>query len=160
MSKKGVILTFDFVIKNLEKYYSYKSPKNAYREIGKFLIENGFEKARDSDYVSDKYNRLNAIGILDEFSKNNKWFSLCISKVSVAPIDSSWELSDLFQKDIDMDFKLEKDRQYEELVDKESKNQSNTQLKSSLLKRVKNKNDILDASRKANNISKNNTKER
>lgn len=160
MSKKGVILTFDFVIKNLEKYYSYKSPKNAYREIGKFLIENGFEKTRDSDYVSDKYNRLNAIGILDEFSKNNKWFSLCISKVSVAPIDSSWELSDLFQKDIDMDFKLEKDRQYEELVDKESKNQSNTQLKSSLLKRVKNKNDILDASRKANNISKNNTKER
>ena len=160
MSKKGVILTFDFVIKNLEKYYSYKSPKNAYREIGKFLIENGFEKTRDSDYVSDKYNRLNAIGILDEFSKNNKWFSLCISKVSVAPIDSSWELSDLFQKDIDMDFKLEKDRQYEELVNKESKNQSNTQLKSSLLKRVKNKNDILDASRKANNISKNNTKER
>jgi|GEM_PF-2545311 vapD len=160
MSKKGVILTFDFVIKNLEKYYSYKSPKNAYREIGKFLIENGFEKTRDSDYVSDKYNRLNAIGILDEFSKNNKWFSLCISKVSVAPIDSSWELSDLFQKDIDMDFKLEKDRQYEELVNKESKNQSNTQLKSSLLKRIKNKNDILDASRKANNISKNNTKER
>ena len=160
MSKKGVILTFDFVIKNLEKYYSYKSPKNAYREIGKFLIENGFEKTRDSDYVSDKYNRLNAIGILDEFSKNNKRFSLCISKVSVAPIDSSWELSDLFQKDIDMDFKLEKDRQYEELVNKESKNQSNTQLKSSLLKRIKNKNDILDASRKANNISKNNTKER
>ena len=160
MSKKGVILTFDFVIKNLEKYYSYKTPKNAYREIGKFLIENGFEKTRDSDYVSDKYNRLNAIGILDEFSKNNKWFSLCISKVSVAPIDSSWELSDLFQKDIDMDFKLEKDRQYEELVNKESKNQSKTQQKSSLLKRVKNKNDILDASRKASNISKNNTKER
>ena len=160
MSKKGVILTFDFVIKNLEKYYSYKSQKNAYREIGKFLIENGFEKTRDSDYVSDKYNRLNAIGILDEFSKNNKWFSLCISKVSVAPIDSSWELSDLFQKDIDMDFKLEKDRQYEELVNKESKNQSKTQQKSSLLKRVKNKNDILDASRKANNINKNNTKER
>ena len=160
MSKKGVILTFDFVIKNLEKYYSYKSPKNAYREIGKFLIENGFEKTRDSDYVSDKYNRLNAIGILDEFSKNNKWFSLCIRKVSVAPIDSSWELSDLFQKDIDMDFKLEKDRQYEELVDKESKNQSKTQQKSSFLKRIKNKNDILDASRKANNISKNNTKER
>jgi vapD len=160
MSKKGVILTFDFVIRNLEKYYSYKSPKNAYREIGKFLIENGFEKTRYSDYVSDKYNRLNAIGILDEFSKNNKWFSLCIRKVSVAPIDSSWELSDLFQKDIDMDFKLEKDRQYEELVDKESKNQSKTQQKSSLLKRIKNKNDILDASRKANNISKNNTKER
>ena len=59
-----------------------------------------------------------------------------------------------------MDFKLEKDRQYEELVDKESKNQSKTQQKSSLLKRIKNKNDILDASRKANNISKNNTKER
>ena len=59
-----------------------------------------------------------------------------------------------------MDFKLEKDRQYEELVNKESKNQSKTQQKSSLLKRVKNKNDILDASRKANNISKNNTKER
>ena len=59
-----------------------------------------------------------------------------------------------------MDFKLEKDRQYEELVNKESKNQSKTQQKSSLLKRVKNKNDILDASRKANNLNKNNTKER
>lgn len=157
----GVLLTFDFIINNLEKYYSYKSPKNAYREIGKFLTENGFEKTKDSDYISLEINRKKAYRLINEFAKEEKWFALCIKKVSITPIKDVFDISDVIKSlHTDMDFKLEKDRQYEELVDKESKNQSKTQQKSSLLKRIKNKNDILDASRKANNISKNNTKER
>lgn len=76
----GVLLTFDFIINNLEKYYSYKSPKNAYREIGKFLTENGFEKTKDSDYISLEINRKKAYRLINEFAKEEKWFALCIKK--------------------------------------------------------------------------------
>lgn len=59
-------------------------------------------------------------------------------KVSITPIKDVFDISDVIKSlHTDMDFKLEKDRQYEELVNKESKNQSKNTAKVIIAKKNK-----------------------
>lgn len=46
--------TFDFKIKWLERYYSATSPENAWRDVRKFMIKNGFTAKSDTDYISNE----------------------------------------------------------------------------------------------------------
>lgn len=48
---KGIVLSFDFEIDKLKKYYSKTSPQGAYEIMKRFLLKNGFEHLKDSDYV-------------------------------------------------------------------------------------------------------------
>lgn len=113
MSKKGVILTFDFSIEDLKKYYSYTSPKNAYKSIGNYLIKNGFEKANDSDYISYNLSKAKTYNMMKKFSKEQKWFTPSLRKLSITPIDDRWNLS-LKLKEIfnDIDFMKQKEQEY------------------------------------------------
>lgn len=82
---KGSLLTFDFVIADLEIYYSATSPKNAYYELKRYLISKGFEHLKDSDYRHPEFSVEQSIQSAYDFAMENKWFAPCLSKLNVSP---------------------------------------------------------------------------
>lgn len=99
--KNGVVLSFDFRVDDLKTYYSEKYPQAAYRVIKDFLVKNGFEHLKDSDYKSLSYDDVGATKLLYEFAKENKWFPFCLEKMDISPnvvkLDIShdlWEVRD------------------------------------------------------------------
>ncbi|TRW28188.1 hypothetical protein FL857_01605 [Criibacterium bergeronii] len=96
--KKGVSVTFDFKVDDLKKYYSYTSPNNAYRIVGDYLLNNGFEKTKDSDFVSYVNNLKRTIQLIDEFSEEHLWFTPSLTKLAITPINEIWDLSENYKK--------------------------------------------------------------
>lgn len=136
MNKKGVSITFDFEIKSLQKYYSFTSPKNAYKVIGDYLIKEGFEKTKDSDYISYSNNLKKVISIIKKFAKNNKWFSPSLTKLAITPINQIWDLSEDYKILYnDEGFIKQKDQEY--LKNIKATEKSNTvSTRPSMLKRL------------------------
>lgn len=81
----GVVLTFDFVVDNLKVYYSSTAPQGAYKAIKSYLIKNGFEHLKDSDYKNEKIDDLETADLLYHFSVKNKWFPFCLEKLDISP---------------------------------------------------------------------------
>lgn len=150
--KKGVMLTFDFKIEDLKKYYSFTSPKNAYKVVGEYLVKNGFEKTKDSDYVSYSNNLESSIEILDAFSEKFKWFTPSLTKLSVTPITQIWDLSHEYKSLYNnKEFMMKKEAQYNAKIKEKEEVK-----KPSLLNRLSKKKDDLEKSKSDN---KNKTKE-
>lgn len=70
----GVLLTFDLVMAELERYYSAKNPQNAYNVIKRFLIQNGFEHLRDTDYKNPNIDKVDTVDLLYHFSQKTNGF--------------------------------------------------------------------------------------
>lgn len=114
--EKGYLLTFDLKINDLTKYYSNTSPKNAYKVIKKYLESEGFESKKDSDYLIYNKSNLEIVQILSSFSEKEKWFPLCVEKISVTEIKDVWDISKQVKSEyIDKDFKQAKDKQFESM---------------------------------------------
>ena len=47
-------INFDLKIKKLEMFYSKTHPKNAYKEIARYMYTHGFTHRQWSGYISDK----------------------------------------------------------------------------------------------------------
>lgn len=58
-TKKAIYFDLDY--NALKHFYSNTSPNNAYAEIEKYMLDNGFEHRQRSGYVSLKAMRLNEI---------------------------------------------------------------------------------------------------
>lgn len=106
---RGIVLSFDFKIDKLRRYYSKESPENAYKVVKNFLLKNGFEHLKDSDYLSLGLNRFKTSILLKDFSFKNKWFPLCIEKLILSPNVESLDVSNTIRTFIDDDFKRVKD---------------------------------------------------
>lgn len=110
----GVLLTFDFKVSTLKRYYSRTSPQGAYEKFSQYLIKNSFEKTKDSDYISWNLNKQGAVDVIAEFAKTNKWFPLCVEKISVTPTVSIWDISEQIKiAYTDEDWKAEQDEKWE-----------------------------------------------
>lgn len=107
--KNGTILTFDLSINNLKKYYSKTSPKNAYRYIKNFLLKNGFEHLKDSDYLNKNIRDVETSLLMLDFGANNKWFPLCVEKLNISPNVERLDISDNIKNLVDEDWLKEKD---------------------------------------------------
>lgn len=83
--ENGVVLSFDFVVDDLKVYYSEKSPQGAYAVIKDFLVKNGFEHLKDSDYKNERLDDLATADLLYHFSRENKWFPFCLKKMDISP---------------------------------------------------------------------------
>ncbi len=123
--ENGVFLTFDFPINDLKKYYSYKSPQNAYTVIRKYLVKNGFEALGDSDYRNYNIDKLQTLRLLNKFSKNNKWFPFCLDKLDIAPNLEKLDVSPQIKLLGDETFKNLKEKEYKQ-ISKTEKNSNNT----------------------------------
>lgn len=129
--KNGVVLSFDLDTKLLKKYYSKTSPQNAYRDVKKYLMENGFGHTKDTDYVNNTIKKVDAIILLKKFSKENKWFPICVNKINISPNIVSLDISLQISKLTDEEWKMQRDNEF-------NKDKSNEK-RSSLLKRVSKK---------------------
>lgn len=89
----GVVLSFDLEISELRKHYSIKSPENAYRDIKKFLLSNGFIHLKDSDYSHNKLNKLKTSILIKQFISQNNWFPLSVKKVIISPNIESLDIT-------------------------------------------------------------------
>lgn len=83
--QNGIVLSFDLDTTKLKEYYSKTSPQGAYDLLKRFLIKNGFEHRKDSDYVNPNIERRYAVRLLHHFMNDNKWFPLCINKMNISP---------------------------------------------------------------------------
>lgn len=83
--ENGVVLSFDFVIDDLITYYSETSPHGAYDVIRTYLLKNGFEHLKDSDYKNIHMDDLETADLLYHFSRENKWFPYCLKKMDISP---------------------------------------------------------------------------
>lgn len=83
--ENGVVLSFDFVVDNLKTYYSETSPQGAYEVIKNYLLKNGFEHLKDSDYKNTHIDDLETADLLYHFSRENKWFPYCLKKMDISP---------------------------------------------------------------------------
>jgi virulence-associated protein VapD len=81
----GVVLSFDFVVDDLRIYYSETAPQGAYEVIKSYLLKNGFEHLKDSDYRNENIDDLETAELLYHFSINNKWFPYCLKKMDISP---------------------------------------------------------------------------
>ncbi len=82
MRKKTI--SFDLSIKMLEQYYPGKDYHQAYRDIQKFMKENGFRHKQFSVYVSKKpMSRETATFYLNQLIKKNPWLYVCIKDVDI-----------------------------------------------------------------------------
>lgn len=81
----GVVLSFGLAVDALKTYYSAVSPQGAYEVIRTYLIKNGFEHMKDSDYRNDSIDDLEAADLLYHFSIKNKWFPFCLRKMDISP---------------------------------------------------------------------------
>jgi len=54
---RGVVLSFDFVTQDLRDNFSNSSPQGAYDVIKAYLVKNGFEHLKDTDYKHDSINK-------------------------------------------------------------------------------------------------------
>jgi vapD-related protein len=136
--KNGVVLSFDLDTKLLKKYYSKTSPQNAYRDIKKYLIENGFGHTKDTDYVNTKIEKVDTIQILNDFSYDNKWFPICVNKINISPNVKSLDISLQINKLTDEKWKMQRDNEL-----KKDKSDKSIEKRSSLLKRVSKKKEEL-----------------
>ncbi len=110
----GVVLSFDFKTSELKKYYSKKSPTGAYSRIRTYLKNNGFIHLGDSDYMNEKIDDIITSVLLTKFASNNKWFPLCVKKIHVSPNVERLDTSEEIKLLIDDDFKLQKEKEYNE----------------------------------------------
>ena len=136
--KNGVVLSFDLDTKLLKKYYSKTSPQNAYRDVKKYLMENGFGHTKDTDYVNNTIKKGDAIILLKKFSKENKWLPICVNKINISPNIVSLDISLQINKLTDEKWKMQRDNEL-----KKDKSDKSIEKSSSLLKRVSKKKEEL-----------------
>lgn len=102
---RGVVLSFDFVTQDLRDNFSNSSPQGAYDVIKAYLIKNGFEHLKDTDYKHDSINKLDTVDLLYQFAQNNKWFPYCIKKVNISPNIATLDISEEIKAFQDEDWK-------------------------------------------------------
>jgi len=74
-------LHFDLNTKKLKEHYLNKNYTEAYNDIKKFLIKNGFEHKKDSDYISkEKLKPSEVAFIIQDLTKKYIWLKACCKK--------------------------------------------------------------------------------
>ena len=107
--EEGSVVSFDLNTAKLKIYYSKTSPQGAYDVIKKYLIKNGFEHQKDSDYLHLDMDIVDAAEIISEFAATNKWFPLCVNKVNVVPNVKTRDLLPRISEYLDVDYQRQKE---------------------------------------------------
>lgn len=105
--RNGIVLSFDFKVERLEKFYD-SSYNKAYRDVKKYLLDNGFIHLKDSDYVNPDIDNEEAIEILKDFITQNKWFASSIEKLTIAPNVNHLDLTEDIRVFRDIEWEEEK----------------------------------------------------
>ena len=86
-------LYFDMRIKDLEKYYSAKNPKNAYKRIKRFMNAHGFVHEQYSGYhSSSRMTDLEIFDLIYLMSNTYPWLKHCMNRFEVTNIGANHDL--------------------------------------------------------------------
>lgn len=86
-------INFDLHGKSLEKYFSKSNPNDAYRVLGKFFHDNGFEHRQGLGYVSkEPLTKAEVIRIIDKLDGQFSWLKKCISCMDVTNIGKTYDM--------------------------------------------------------------------
>ena len=102
MSQRKQIM-FDLDTKALEKYYPTKNWRNAYEDIKKHMLNNGFEWQQGSGYHSEKGLSLQKVNVIIEtLVEQQPWLNLSVRDMQVGDLPKLHSLNHNFKKDFEM----------------------------------------------------------
>jgi len=84
-------LNFDLDTKKLKEHYLNKNYTEAYNDIKKFLIKNGFEHRQGSGYISEKEMSDGQITrLLKRMNKEYNWLRICCKTLDYYDVGSTF----------------------------------------------------------------------
>ncbi len=87
-------VNFDLDTKALKIYYPGKHYRQAYRDIRKFMLDNGFTHRQWSGYNSkDKLSNLDVQRFATKLSKSFPWLKKCVNRFDVTDIGEQHDLT-------------------------------------------------------------------
>lgn len=97
--KKIRAINFDLKTESLKKYYSSKSPGNAYAELAKFFYQNGFIHRQYSGYVSQKgMSNADIQDVIKDLTETFEWFSYCATVMDITTVEGSYNGLEIIEK--------------------------------------------------------------
>lgn len=98
-SKKKRAINFDLHGESLERYYSKRNANDAYRVLGKFFHDNGFEHRQGSGYVSkEPLTQAEVFRIAKKLDIQFPWLEKCTSCMDVTDIGETYDMKEMFKK--------------------------------------------------------------
>ena len=95
-------VNFDLNTESLKKIFKSNNPfvyMIAYRKIGRFLINNGFEHRQWSGYISKQsLTPIQVTAIVKGLNKTLPWLHQCVTRFDVTDIGEQHDLMYIFQK--------------------------------------------------------------
>lgn len=99
MSLSRKAIHFDLSTNELKKYFA--NTAEAYNQIKKFMLENGFEHRQYSGYTSKEVMDDFGIELLTKrLSRNFSWLSACVQHFDVTDIGEQYDLTHLLTSKI------------------------------------------------------------
>lgn len=90
-------INFDLHIESLKKYFSAENPKDAYRQIGRFMRENGFEHRQGSGYISSiPLSNLEIIDVFKKMYSEMPWLVQCATRMDMTNVGPTYDMKALF----------------------------------------------------------------
>lgn len=92
-------INFDLCGKGLVQYFSESNPNDAYRVLGKFFHDNGFEHRQGSGYVSkEALTKAEVIRIVDKLNEQFPWLGECASCIDVTNIGKTYDMKKMLKQ--------------------------------------------------------------
>jgi len=92
-------LNFDLDTNKLKEYYSNKNYTNAYEDIKKFLLKNGFEHRQGSGYISQKEMSIKEVtDIIEILTDRFSWLKHCFRTFDSYDIGDRFDLANIIVK--------------------------------------------------------------
>jgi len=93
-------LNFDLDTKKLKEHYQNKNYTEAYNDIKKFLIKNGFEHRQGSGYISQKeMTDYKVVKIIEKLGYKYNWLSNCCKSFYYSDIKEEYDALKIIKKD-------------------------------------------------------------
>lgn len=86
-------INFDLSIHQLEKYYSHKSPQDAYRDMKVFLEKENFSHRQYSGYRSHhKLSNFDVMNLIKRMKDDLDWIDKCARKMDITNITQQYDV--------------------------------------------------------------------
>jgi len=102
-------LNFDLDTKKLKEHYPNKNYTEAYNDIKKFLIKNGFEYKQGSGYISkETMTRIAVTSVVKELNKNHPWLETCCKTFYYSDIGQEYDALSYIKEDKNKTLEIDK----------------------------------------------------
>ena len=120
-NKERYIFTFQLSSEKLNLYYDLeKNPAKAWDKISKFLKKHGFEKIKDTTYVSkSKISRITLSDVINELFEKNSWLALSNDTMKCYSINKEIDINSIIALNEDLVTEIEVLQEFPPGLDRE-----------------------------------------